>query len=56
MVIISKIMRGCDCTVARYCVVTYRTGTAVCVDHAKCEPKSCAHEYNCVVRLPIQTL
>ena len=28
--------------------------TAVCVDLAKCEPKSCAHEYNYVVRLPIQ--
>ena len=28
--------------------------TAVCVDLANCEPKSCAHEYNYVVRLPIQ--
>ena len=30
--------------------------TAVCIDLAKCEPKSCADEYNCVVRLPIQQL
>ena len=29
-------MSGCCCT-------------AVCIDVAKCEPKSCAHEYNYVV-------
>ena len=28
--------------------------TAVCVGLAICEPKSCAHEYNYVIRLPIQ--
>ena len=30
------------------------TDTAVCVDLANREPKSCAHEYNYVIRLPIQ--
>ena len=28
--------------------------TAVSIDLVKSEPKSCAHEYNCVVRLPTQ--
>ena len=28
--------------------------TAVCIDLANCEPKSCAHKYNYVVLLPIQ--
>ena len=32
----------------------FETVTAVCVDLAKCDPKSCADEYNYVVRLPIQ--
>ena len=33
---------------------TTQVYTAVCVDLANCEPKSCVHEYNYVVRLPIQ--
>ena len=34
------------------CIAT--SFTAVCVDLANCEPKRCAHEYNCMLRLPIQ--